>query len=300
MKKYIVGLGCSWTQGEGGYPEHIWKEYNGRVQLRGVDDHHLRKYEHENSWVNVLCRDHFTDHTPINLGVRGIGNRAAIHQLHFCDKIDWNNSTGVIVLMLSGFERYDFVQNNPVAFDFKQDDYYSNGDFRHYKWRTAWPVADTDSPDKPIWQAYANMLWSEEFVAVSQMLALLDLQAFAKAHNFKLVVANGWNYPHDLNTGKPYLPTEWLAMNTKSLFNKFDWNCYIHNTTDYMCFMQKLVWLDGLIQPHTEWNCWYNFYRKRDWPSTYLTNCDGAHPTLQGYKVIGDEIATFLRSQNYA
>lgn len=299
MKKYIIGLGCSWTQGEGGYPEHIWKQYNGRVQLRGVDDHHLRKYEHENSWVNVLCRDHFTDHTPINLGVRGIGNRAAVQQLHFCDKVDWNNSTGIIVLMLSGFERYDFVQRNPVAFDFKQDDYYSNGDFRHYKWRTAWPFEDTGSADKPIWEVYARMLWSEEFVAVSQMIALLDLQAFAKANNFKVVLANAWNYPSKLGTDISMLPTEYLKEHSKSLFDKFDWNNYVHNTTDYLCFMQKLVWEDGKIE-RDHWNSWYNYYRRLDYPSTYLTNCEGAHPTINGYKVIGDEIAKFIRSRGYA
>lgn len=298
MKKYIIGLGCSWTQGEGGYPEHIWKQYNGRVQLRGVEDHHLRKFEHENSWVNVLCRDHFTDHTPVNLGVRGIGNIGAVHQLHFCDVIDWNNASGIIVLMWSGFERYDVVQQHPLAFE-QPDDYYSNGDFRHYKWRTAWPFADSNPTENEWWTVYAKKLWSEEFVAVSQMLALLDLQAFAKAHNFKVVVANGWNYPHDVNTGESYLPTEYLQKYTRSLYNKFDWNGYIHDTTDYMCFMQKLVWEDGKI-PRSGWNAWYNFYRKLDYPSTYLTNCDGAHPTIQGYKVIGDELAKFIRSRNYA
>lgn len=299
MKKYIIGLGCSWTQGEGGYPEHIWKQYNGRVQLRGVDDHHLRQYEHENSWVNVLCRDHFQDHIPVNLGVRGIGNRAAVHQLHFCDIVDWNNATGIIVLMLSGFERYDFVQRHPLAFPPLQDDYYSNLDFRHYKWRTSWPFEDAGGAEQPLWKVYANMLWSEDFVALSQMLALLDLQTFAKAHNFKVVLANAWNYPHDLNTGKPLLPTEWLSTYTRSMFNKFDWSCYIHNETDYLCFMQKLVEIDGLIEKE-HWNSWYNFYNKRDWPSKYLTNCDGAHPTLEGYKVIGDEIAKFIRSRGYA
>ena len=53
MKKYIIGLGCSWTQGEGGYPEEVWKEHGGRVQVRFRSDHYLRKIEHENSWVNV-------------------------------------------------------------------------------------------------------------------------------------------------------------------------------------------------------------------------------------------------------
>jgi hypothetical protein len=92
MKKYIIGLGCSWTQGEGGYPDQVWQDHGGRVQVRGRSDHYLRQIEHENSWVNVLCRDHFPEYEPMNLGVRGIGNRAAVGQLHFCDKIDWNNS----------------------------------------------------------------------------------------------------------------------------------------------------------------------------------------------------------------
>lgn len=299
MKKYIVGLGCSWTQGEGGYPEEIWKQYNGRVQLRGVDDHHLRTYEHENSWVNVLCRDHFPDHTSVNLGVRGIGNRAAVKQLYFCDKIDWYNSTGIIVLMMSGFERYDFVQCNPIAFDFKQDDYYSNGEFRHYKWRTAWPFADTSSADKPIWEVYAKMLWSEEFVAVSQMLALLELQSFAKAHNFKVVLANGWNYPSKIGTDQSMLPTEYLKEHSSTLYNKFDWGTYIHNTTDYLCFMQKLVWMDGQIDPQ-HWGGWYNHYKQLQYPSKYLTNCDGSHPTIDGYKVIAEELAQFIRVKGYA
>ena len=76
MKKYIIGLGCSWTQGEGGYPDSVWQSHGGRVQVRGKSDYYLREIEHENSWVNVLCRDHFPEYEPVNLGVRGIGNKA--------------------------------------------------------------------------------------------------------------------------------------------------------------------------------------------------------------------------------
>lgn len=298
-KKYIIGLGCSWTQGEGGYPEHIWQQYNGRVQLRGVDDHHLRKYEHENSWVNVLCRDHFTDYIPVNLGVRGIGNIGAVNQLHFCDVIDWNNASGIIILMWSGFERYDVVQQNPLAFHPIQEDYYSNGDYKHYKWRTAWPFADVNPIENEWWTVYAKKLWSEEFVAVSQMLALLNLQSFAKANNFKVVIANGWNDPHDVDTQQRYSPIEYLKKYTRTLFDKFDWTGYVHNSTDYMCFMQKLVWEDKQLDPEL-WNFWYNHYSKLSWPSKYLTNCQGAHPTIDGYKIIGDEIAKFIRYISYA
>jgi hypothetical protein len=289
-KKYIIGLGCSWTQGEGGYPEEIWQQYNGRVQLRGVDDYHLRKYEHENSWVNVLCRDHFTDHTPINLGVRGIGNFAAVNQLHFCNRIDWQNSTGIIVLMLSGFERFDVFQQHP-KYDRGQDDFYSNNEYVHYKWRTAWPVINHNTGDSAFWNTYGKELWSEQFVASWQMINLLNVQTFAKANNFKLVVANAFNQP-------PNGVYEYLKEYTGSLVDTFNWNNYIHNKVDYVAFMQKLVELDGLISKK-DWGGYFNVYRSRSWPSTYLTNCEGAHPTILGYKVIASELAQFINSQGY-
>lgn len=286
-KKYIIGLGCSWTQGEGGYPDQVWKDHGGRVQVRGRDDYYLRHIEHENSWVNVLCRDYFPEYTPINLGARGIGNRAAINQLHFCDKVDFNDSEGIIVLMLSGFERYDFFHQNPKHNN-GQDDGYSDGEFVHYKWRTAWPFPGDD----PIWNTYGKELWSEQFVASSQMIALLDLQTFCKAHNYKLVVANGFNQSH-------HGVETYLKEHSGYLKDKFNWDeHYIHQTTEYGAMIQKLIWLDGLIKPE-DWGAYHNFYHKRDYPAKYLTNCEGAHPTLEGYKVIGEELAKFIKLRGY-
>lgn len=286
--KHIIGLGCSWTQGEGGYPDEIWHQYNGRPQisLRGHCDYHIRHYEHENSWVNVLCRDHFTDYTPINLGVKGIGNRAAIEQLYFCDRVDWDNSENIIVLLLSGFERLDlpgtYMQGDG------QDDGYSNGEYKHYKWNTAWPI---DS-NHLFWKAYAKDLYSEQFVATHQMLSLLNLQNFARAHNCKLVIANAFN---QRNEGI----LEYLKEQTGSLFDQFDWSTYLHNTTDYVAFVQKLVELDN-IMPANEWHGFHQHYFKRNWPAEYLTNCEGAHPTIKGYQVIADELASFIKYKQYA
>ena len=287
-KKYIIGLGCSWTQGEGGYSEQVWKDHGGRVQVRGRSDYYLRAMEHENSWVNVLCRDHFTDHTPINLGVRGIGNRAAVNQLHFCNRIDFENSEGIIVLMLSGFERYDFLQQH-CKHNIGEDDGYSNGEFTHYKWRTAWPIPDGDK----VAEVYSKELWSEQFVATSQMIALLDLQNFCKLYNYKLVIANAFNQRKE--GLQPY-----LKHYAGFLKDKFDWaNCYLHETTNYVAVIQKLVELDGIMDPKS-WGAFHEFYHKRDWPAKYLTNCQGAHPTLEGYKVIGEELANFIKLRGYA
>lgn len=287
-QKHIIGLGCSWTQGEGGYPEHIWQEYNGRPQmsLRGKDDYHIRHYEHENSWVNVLCRDHFTDYKPMNLGVKGIGNRAAVEQLYFCDRIDWDNSENIIVLLLSGFERLDLPGTYTESDG--NDDGYSNGEYRHYKWNTAWP----HDSHHLFWKAYAKDLYSEKFVATQQMLTLLHLQNFASTHNCKLIIANAFN---QRNEGI----LEYLKEHTGSLFEQFDWSAYLHNTTDYVAFVQKLIELDNII-PANEWQSFHQAYFSRDWPAEYLTNCEGAHPTTKGYKVIADELATFIKYKGYA
>jgi hypothetical protein len=290
MKKYIIGLGCSWTQGEGGYPEQVWKDHGGRVQVRGRSDYYLRHIEHENSWVNVLCRDHFPDYEPVNLGVRGIGNKAAVGQLHFCDKVDFNNSTGIIVLMLSGFERFDVFQQHPVGGD-GNDDMYSKNKYRHYKWRTAWPVPGHTTGDAAFWDVYGKDLWSEQFVSAQQMCNLLDLQTFAKAHGYKVVVANAFNQ-------RPEGIKKYLQDNAGYLVDKFDWSTYVHETTPYSAFVQKLVELDELLPPH-RWMEFHQYYHQRDWPAKYLTNCEGAHPTLEGYKVIGAELAQFIRSKGY-
>ena len=290
MNKYIIGLGCSWTQGEGGYPDEVWRQYNGRPQisLRGKCDYHIRHYEHENSWVNQLARDHFPDHTPINLGVKGIGNRASVEQLHFCDKVDWENSEGIIVFMLSGFDRLDIPATYQEGDE--QDDGYSNGEYRHYKWNTAWPYDSSHL----FWKAYAKEIWSEQFVATNAMLALLDVYNFAKAKGFKLVVANAFN---QVNGGKLI---DYLRSHSKGLTEKFDWeSTYVHNTTEYHAFVQKLVWMDNLMNPD-DWGAFHQYYFDRDWPAEYLTNCEGSHPTTKGYKVIADELATFIKYKGYA
>ena len=73
----------------------------------------LRVHELENSWVNQLTKHHFPEYKSLNLGVKGIGNKAAVDQLHFVDQHDLEDAEGIIVFMLSGFERFDVFQERP-------------------------------------------------------------------------------------------------------------------------------------------------------------------------------------------
>jgi hypothetical protein len=188
--------------------------------------------------------------------------------------------------LLSGFERLDLP--NTYSGSNGQDDGYSNGEYSHYKWQTAWPIDAANM----FWKVYAKELWSERFVATGQMLALLNLQAFAKSKGFNLVVANAFNQRSEGII-------EYLRANTGALCDKFDWSCYLHNTTEYVAFVQKLVQLDNIMDPD-HGGGFHQHYFSRTWPAEYLTNCEGAHPTIKGYKVIADELATFTKYKYYA
>jgi lysophospholipase L1-like esterase len=123
------------------------------------------------------------------------------------------------------------------------------------------------------------------------MLALLELQTFAKAHGYKVIVANAFNQRQEGII-------QYLRNNAGYLVDKFDWTTYIHGATRYSAFVQKLVELDGLL-PADQWQGFHSYYHQRDWPAKYLTNCEGAHPTLEGYKVIGEELANFIKLRGY-
>ena len=64
--------------------------------------------------------------------------------------------------------------------------------------------------------------------------------------------------------------------------------------------MQKLVESDGKMSKD-DWGGFNNYYNPRnlDTHSEYLTNDDGAHPTIKGYKVVADELAKFIIKRGY-
>ena len=74
----IIGLGDSFTEGQGALSDKTWAKYNHSTWERGQD---LRKNEVveelENSWVYKICKNHFPQYTPINFGFRGKGNKNA-------------------------------------------------------------------------------------------------------------------------------------------------------------------------------------------------------------------------------
>lgn len=273
MKKYVIGLGCSYTQGQGAYPPEITQKYNGRVALEPYKDAPIRKYETEYSWVNVLCKKYLQDHEPINLGQRGAGNRAAVNEIHFLEK-DLANTTGYVIFMLTALDRFDFL--NEYAIEKKKHP--------HYKWTTMWPRPDYEGSKQPLWKAYFDLLWSHQFVSIETMMAIKQAKLFSERYGYKFILCNSINMmPQGLR--------KYMEEFGGPIANDFDWSCYMHNTTAYRSFLEQLIKLDGIL-PDSKYPDFYPFYNSLPEPSKYISNC--AHPTILGYEFMADEIYNFI------
>ena len=250
----LVGIGDSWTQGEGGYPESLWKENNGRMWKPLSESKHLIPIENSNSWVKQLAD--ILSYVPINLGQRAIGNRGAVKTLYLNNINDYPK--GVIIFLLAPFSRFDFFSE-----DWKTE---------HYKFQTLHP--GMANKDRNIF--YTNNFYNEQAEAIETICNILEAQTFAKANGFDFIFANAFELK-----GKDY-----LIQQCPEIANKINWKCYLHEYVDYKCLAQLLVRKDGLCSD--DYESVINYYPKMAYPATYMTN--DFHPTIKGYRVIAEEI----------
>jgi len=279
IDKAFVGLGCSWTQGEGGYPERLWQEYNGKINLPMHKSYHLIPIENENSWVNVLSRDYFENAISYNLGQRGIGNRGAAKTLYLKNFDLTEYKEVIVIFLLSGFERFDFFRdrwkNKNVSIDS------SIKHAGHYNFQTVWPHIG----DNKLWNIYARQVYSEDAVAIETLCSILDVQTYCRAHNFKFVFGNAFD-----DRGKDF-----LYQHCEQIADQVDWRNYIHDYRDYKTFVELLVRKDNIIEPEQQQH-YYGIYRDLKYPTENLTNC--IHPTINGYRTIAKEFSEFIKDRH--
>lgn len=206
-KKAIIALGCSFVQGQGAVNDELYTDYNWEfielgipLQLRLNEDQKkelLAKYdtlyqepggninftfmEYENAFVNKLCKKYFQgSYTPINLGLRGNGNRGTIKELYFYPEIDWEELEEIIVIYCpSGPERFDFV--NDIWND-------------HNKWICMWPSPQGKvAPRLDLWTGYAEALYSEKFEVLEQLAHVQELLQWCTNHKAKLIITPGFD-----------------------------------------------------------------------------------------------------------
>ena len=225
-KKAIIAIGCSFVQGQGAVDDELYNTYEWKydegepltIQVTPKERKRLIKrhrglvggdtfggkidftmMEYKNSFVNVLCEKYFAgNYTPINLGIRGCGNRASIKELYMYPDLDLHKAEEIIVIYCpSGLERFDFI--NDQATD-------------HFNWKCMWPAGDRDGmPEggrKQLWTGYADELSSPKFEIMEQLAHVQELITWCKANNAKLIVTPGFDRRYD----KDYF-TECLSQN---------------------------------------------------------------------------------------
>jgi WD40 repeat protein len=270
-EKVIIGLGDSFTQGVGGWSEKVYKRFNNKIDYNKLNrNEQLETYK--NSWVNVLCEKYFPDHHPINLGVLGIGNRAASSELHLNPRLNLDKASGgYVIFMLSGMERFDFVNDN----------------FESSHFFAIWPTEPHEGTKQPkLWKSYLDEAWGERFAVTETIISIRNVETFCKANKLELILTSAFDQRY---TRKYFLET--LGNKYESLIDSVPWDRFVY-PENYPSFINLLVELEGHPQSMALGEFWPH-YNNLPAPSTYISNC--AHPTIKGYEVIADKIYEFIR-----
>jgi len=271
--KVVIGLGDSFTQGVGSWSAETWKRYGKIDTLKIPRSIYDEMYQH--SWVKQLCVNHMPEFIPVNFGVLGTGNRAAVKELYLNPKVKFQNANEVIVIfMLSGMERFDFV----------------NGTFpEHNHFFTMWPNPwDENTTNKKLWECYAEDIWSEKFSCIETLLNIRDAEIFCKAHGYKFIVANAF----DLRVTKDYY-LKILGDKHQGLIETIPWDNFLY-PRGYRSFMELLTRLEGLGE-NAAAGGFYEYCQNLDGPTEYLTPC--AHPSQNGYRIMAEEIYKFITTK---
>ena len=279
MSKLFIGIGDSFTQGQGSVSDQTYQEY-GREVYNSTHRLPIDKFERENSWVNVICRDYLDDFTPLNLGEKGRGNRASVKELYLND-ID-PDIEKIVVFALSGMERFDFPQRDE---NFQQHHFYA-------MFPNPW---DKNATHASLWKAYADHVYSDQFCVIETMLNILEAQTWCKANNAKLVIVSAF----DMRVTKEYFINNLPGLK-KELVNQIHWDKFFY-PQGYRTLMHMLIDKqedDSKYAFDLAHGGYFDRYSKLERSDGYITPC--AHPSEIGHKLIAEVLYQHLEEKSYA
>lgn len=273
--KIIIGIGDSFTQGVGSWSKKTYKKYNGWIDPLDIPEKIVGEM-YDNSWVSQLCRNHLPEYIPVNFGIMGQGNRASVKELYLNPYVELDNASEVtLIFMLSGIERFDFVNRQFPS---------------HHHFYTMWPNPwDENSTNKELWSVYAKDIWSERFTVLETILNVREAEMICKARGWNFIVTSAF----EQRITKEYFTKEVGSVHNR-LINTFPWNDMLY-PSGMKSFIELLLTYDG--RPEMALGDFYVYYSKLKEPTEYITNC--MHPTETGYKIIAEEIYKFMVDKKY-
>lgn len=316
--KAIIALGCSFVQGQGAVDDILYEQYKweyaelGRpLEIKLTDQEQkqlLRAYpsvqkgfdskldftfmEYNNAFVNVLCKKYFNgSYVPINLGLRGCGNRATIKELYFQPGIDWDKIKEIIVIYCpSGLERFDFI---------------NDGWAEHFHWKCMWPHYKDMEPSarKTLWEGYNKTLWSEKFGIIEQIAHVQELLLWCKHKNAKLIITPGFDRRYTKSYFEEHLRNdierningEFISESTKfflgkdktELLNMFPWE-NMFKPGGYDTFIDLVMAQEKTVDPSEHF---FQFLGKGS-PEGWVTSC--SHPSAKAHDLFAKELYNYI------
>lgn len=275
MSKFLIGIGDSFTQGQGSITPDIYKKYGDDV-FNGLHRLPIDKDERRCSWVGQICNRYLKDYEPINLGQRGRGNRSAAKELYLND-LD-STSEKIVVYCFSGMERFDFSQKDDA--------------FATHHFYAMFPNPNEKS--QPLWKAYAEHVWSDQFVVVETILNIIEVQNWCKVNNAKLLMVSAF----DCNFYRKYFIDN-LPMTKKHFADLVDWDLFWY-PDGYDSWLHMCIDMQESGSPEVEDLKWGGYWQKYGgvYPcKEYITPC--CHPTNLSHKIFARKMAEELRNRNY-
>jgi len=178
--KILIGLGDSFTQGQGACSIDIWEKYNWKTSEMYLDQNiDVLESQYKNSFINKICDEYLLDFIPINFGMMGRGNRAAANELFLHPELNIERAKEkIVIFMLSGKERFDFVHK-----DFAE----------HVHFKTIWPSIDSNNPEKNFFENYLNFVYSEKSSTIELLLNINTVKNWCTANNAKLILISAFD-----------------------------------------------------------------------------------------------------------
>jgi hypothetical protein len=313
--KAIIALGCSFVQGQGAVNDELYTEYKwtypglGAALEPQIDSSErtsiLEKYpnvangpdnkldftfmEYDNAFVNVLCKKYFSGkYVPINLGLRGCGNRATIKELYFHPEINWSKIKEIIVIYCpSGLERFDFI-----------NDQWSD----HFHWKCMWPHYENVDGEsrKKLWEGYNKTLWSDKQGALEQIAHVQELMLWCKAHNAKLIITPGFDRRYSKKEFERMIKSDinrevhteqisnvrtplLLSDEKKNLIDMFPWD-NMFSPQGHSTFVDLVMGQETGIDKN---NYFFQFLGSGS-PNMWITPC--AHPSAKAHDLFAKEL----------
>ncbi len=266
--KIIISLGDSFTQGQGACRPEIWEQYNWDLdKMQNKFKYQVLPHEYEGAWVSQLCKNHMPDWTPINLGLRGCGNRSTSKELYLHPTLGIEKAKEKIVIFLAtGMERFDFINK-----------YYGEHDHFYAMWPNPW---DPSASHMKLWEAYAETVYSDKFICLEFLLNIAEVKMWCKANNAKFILATAFDARINKEFFKTNLPPD--DLNYIGLSDIIDWDKLVKFDKHPIATDMLIALEDRLDLGSGGFYSWSQSHENRKGtPKGYFTPC--GHPSYKGH-----------------